>query len=123
MADNKFTNRDRLRRRMAAIPEAMKRRVHAALLQNANEFKEAAQRVVSVESGDLRDSHKVVDRTTPDRILIQASAGDERAFYARMVEFLGQPWFYPTYRSLKRRFKARVSRAGREGVKEALSRP
>lgn len=121
MADNEFTNKDRMRRRFAAIPQAIRAELHRVTLQNATELRDAQTRIVPVDSGDLRDSHKIEDRSDGVIVDVRVSAGDEKAFYARFVEFNQQPWFFPSYRALKRRMKSRRARAVNKAVKAAVT--
>jgi HK97 gp10 family phage protein len=49
-------------------------------------------------------------------------AGNERAFYARWVEFgtvkmVGRPFFFPAYRAVRRRVRGRLTRATRKAAK------
>lgn len=72
----------------------------------------------------------------PD-LTVHLVAGNAKAWYAALVEFgtkphlnkgrfagtrhpgtTAQPYFYPAYRSLKRRYKARVTRAMRKALKD-----
>lgn len=77
----------------------------------------------------------------PD-LTVHIHAGDARAWYARIVEFgtrnartiqnyfghkgvnvtvaamPAQPFFYPAYRTLKKRMKSRLTRAARKAIKE-----
>jgi HK97 gp10 family phage protein len=74
----------------------------------------------------------------PD-LTVTVHAGDEKAFYAAFIEFgtkgpykvggkfagamhpgiTAQPFFYPSYRALKRRMKSRLTRSGRKAIREA----
>jgi HK97 gp10 family phage protein len=75
----------------------------------------------------------------PD-LSVTVHAGDARAWYAALVEFgtnphenkgrfsgtqhpgaQASPYFYPSYRALKRRMKSRATREARKGIKEALA--
>lgn len=112
--------------------------------KGANEIVAMAKSLVPVDSGALRDSigwtwgdapegsiqlGKVrASRDGDEAITIYAgtrnkSLGDADAFYARFVEFGTQhmapsPFFYPSYRMLKRRVKGRVTRSMKKAIRE-----
>jgi HK97 gp10 family phage protein len=111
---------ERLRRRFARIPIETKRGVRVALEQGADELVEMQKRLVPIDRGELRESIKKEDG--PHELSIHVEAGDERAFYARWVEFgtlrtPASPYFFPAYRSLRRRIRGRISRAVRKAVR------
>lgn len=111
---------DRLKRRLAKLPARMKAEVKAALDKSADELVAFQQRQVPVDDGDLRDSIRKQDGRHELEVIV--SAGDEKAFYAAMVEFgtsktVAQPYFFGPYRALRRRIKSRTSRAVRKAVR------
>lgn len=74
----------------------------------------------------------------PD-LSVTVHAGDAKAFYAAFIEFgtephpqggafkgtdhpgtSPQPFFFPAYRTLKKRIKGRITRAGRKAIKDAV---
>jgi HK97 gp10 family phage protein len=125
MANNRFSNKSRALKRMAALPAAIKVETKAALLKNAVMVMEAQRQAAPVDDGDLRESGKVKDISDSARIAVQVGFGDEKAFYARMVEFgtpkqHAQPFFYPVYRSLKKRVIASIARAAGKGARKAV---
>jgi HK97 gp10 family phage protein len=96
------TGLDRLRYKLTKkIPDAVRNRVKEAMEQSAEEAVSAMKSLVSVESGDLRDSigwtwgdppkgavivaHSRAKSKTGLRITIYA--GNDQAYYARWVEF------------------------------------
>lgn len=140
---NKFEGLDRLKRKLAAMPEAVKTRARAALEKNATEITDMQKRLAPFKSGALRNSINWVYGSPPKSALssgdtesagfisgirVSVFAGDDAAFYARWVEFgtqqgvPAQPFFYPAYRALKKRAKARLARAVRDGVKAAAGK-
>jgi HK97 gp10 family phage protein len=124
MARAKFSNKARALKKLSGIPAAVRGEVRVAMAQNRFELEEAIRGAAPVRTGDLRDSVKSKDISTEDRIAYNVSAGDETAFYARMVEFgtprqHAQPFFYPVYRSLRKRLLSRVSRAVSKGARKA----
>lgn len=111
---------ERLKRRFARLPVKIKAQVREALDKSADELVAMQQRLVAVDDGDLRDSiHK---RDGHHELSIEVAAGNNKAFYAPFVEFgtvnqPAQPFFFPSYRALRKRIKSRTSRAVRKAVK------
>jgi HK97 gp10 family phage protein len=162
MASNRFANKARVLQRMAQLPSAIKDAVRIAQQQNAAELTAAIKGAAPVDTGDLRDSVRAwkEGETVPSGTLsaggsgetlpelaFAVTAGDDKAFYARWVEFgtvagrvggvtrnasgrvrkvyrdhpgtAAQPFFYPIYRSLKKRLLNRVARAAGKGARKA----
>jgi HK97 gp10 family phage protein len=160
----KIEGADRLKRRLerlASINGPVRRRVREALQQNGAEITAQMKAVVPRDSGDLANSIKAVFGTyqvananvrgvsttgggagDPD-LTLHIVAGDEKAWYARIVEFgtkeprtvkryfgnanqtvtvgamPAKPFFFPVYRANKRRAKGRITRAMKAGFREA----
>lgn len=126
------------------IPDRVRMRTRAALEKGADEIVAMAKALVPVDSGALRDSigwtwgdapegsitlgNVRASKDGDEVITIYAGTrnknlGDKDAFYVRFVEFGTQkmpphPFFYPSYRTLKRRVKGRVTREMRKAIKE-----
>lgn len=128
---------DALTRKLTVvIPAKVEAATRAAMEKGADELVAMMKRLAPVDSGDLRDSIAwtwgaaprnsiVLAKSSPDgkgmRIVVYA--GDDFAFYARMVEFgtvksAAQPFFFPSYRAMKKRIKSRVNRAMRKAIRE-----
>lgn len=112
--------------RLKKVAPAIKRRVNVALETGAAEYAGMMQRLAPVADGDLRDSIVYYARLDAEGLVWIVSAGDDRAWYARWVEFgtpttRAQSFFYPSVRALRRRVKARVVRAWRLGIKESAA--
>lgn len=143
-----------LNKKVAAIPKRVEARAKAAMEKGADELVAMMKRLVPVDDGDLRDSIGWTWGNAPKGSVVLAEsgadsrglkitvyAGNEKAYYARWVEFgtaphnvaLGggtvagvkqaaagegnghpgskaQPFFFPSYRSLKKRIRARIRR-------------
>lgn len=100
----KVQNRDRLAKRLAAIQGAPRKAIHEALKQSAEEVTAMQKRLAPVKSGDLKNSigytfgnYKAVNANVrgvtagggagdPD-LSVTIHAGDEKAWYAALVEF------------------------------------
>lgn len=120
-------NRERLMRKLKALPEAVKADIRVALERSADEIVALAKSLVPVDKGALRDSIGWTYGEAPKGSMALATggsgdlkvtvyAGSSDAFYARWVEFgtvnmSGIPFFFPAYRALRRRVRSRVSRA------------
>lgn len=127
-----FTNRDRLRRKMKAIPVEVRKVAREQLKKNAEELVETQKRFAAMSfkdpSGKLQSGIKQQDVSDPTRITrkVSASAKDEKGRdYAAWVEFgtsksEAAPYFWVGYRLLKRRFRSRMTRAAKKAVQEAV---
>lgn len=144
-----------LNKRMRAISPNVRKAGRSAMEKGAAEIVDMMKRLAPVEDGDLRDSidwnwtEKGGGVPLPEgneRIVIHA--GDERAWYARLVEFgtaphtiamkrksimsdgetfygkevqhpgsTAHPFFYPAYRTNRKRVKDRIRRATRAALK------
>lgn len=129
----RITGLTQLRAKLKAMPAEVRKEIHAAMEAGAEEMVQMAKRLCPVASGDLRDSIGWTWDEAPAgaMVLAQSTAGDERitifagnskAFYARWVEFgsvktSAWPFFYPSYRALKKWIKARTSRAVGKAMK------
>lgn len=113
---------DKATARMRRMPQEVKRELFTAMHKNGIEITDAIRRAAPVESGKLRDSTGFRDESTPGKIAIAVTSGSDRAWYAKMVEFLHSPYFFPTIRAYKKRMKSRLNRAANKGIKKALNR-
>lgn len=120
-----FSNRDRLRRRLRAIPIAVRKAAREQLQKNAEELVQTQKGFAPVDDGALKGTIKQEDVSDSTRISRRISAGGRAAPYASWVEFghgqaAPRPFFWPAYRLKRRRFKARMSRAAKKAVQEAI---
>jgi HK97 gp10 family phage protein len=102
--------------------------------KSAQEIVALAKHLCPVDSGDLRDSigwtwgdapagSMVLASTGGAALRITIYAGDSDAFYARWLEFgtvkmAAHPYFFPAYRTLRKRVKGRTKRAINKAVKQ-----
>lgn len=118
----------RLKRQLTVeVPGAVKAAARKALRAGANELVDEMRRLVPVDQGDLRDSISWTFGDAPAgtlaidsfggnsdlRVTIYAGGGD--AYYAFFQEFgtrfqPGTPFFFPSYRKLRRRVRSRITR-------------
>lgn len=124
-----------LRKKLAAIPNATKSEIRKVIEVSAAEMVSLAKTLAPVDSGDLRDSIRsepgthdlaVVVRAGGDSTTVPARAGRGEHDYSVSVEHgtidtPEQPFFWPSYRAVKKRAKGRASRAVRKAVKRAIA--
>lgn len=131
------SGRERLRRRLEAIPAVVRKAVEPALMKSADEMADAMRRFAPRDTGALIDSITVSgpgqttpaysqpggSQTVPENA-VAITAGNSEVRYAHLVEYgtakaHAQPFFWPAYRLLKNRAKRRIRRAVGKAVKEA----
>lgn len=127
-----FTNRDRLRRRLKAIPVEVRKALKVQNAQNAADLvavqKSFAATSFSDPTGKLQAGIRHQDVSASTRISQKVSAGakDEKGRdYAAWAEFGTSkndpsPFFWPAYRLMKRRMKSRMTRAAKKAVQGAV---
>jgi HK97 gp10 family phage protein len=126
----------RLQRRLAAIPTAVKEAVQPALQKSAAELVAMMKQLAPVETGHLRDSIVATPagQSTPaysqpggSQIVpenaVMVTAGNSEVRYPHLVEYgtanaPAQPYFWPSYRLLKKRLGNRVKRSVSKAVRE-----
>jgi len=121
-----FKGRARYHLKMRDLPRAVRQELAQAAEKNARDVSALQRQTVTVDDGDLKASHKVVP-VRSDVIRWRVTAGDEKAFYARMIEFgtprnMAQPWFYPSYRVLKPKIRARNRAAVKRAIRKVMGR-
>lgn len=127
---------ERLLKRLDDIPKAVVEAVQPALAQSGNELAGAMKHLAPVDTGALRDSIAVTpagERTPPysqpgGSMVVPANAvvitvGNSETRYPHLVEYgtadaPAQPYFWPSYRLLKRRITNRIKRGVSKAVKE-----
>lgn len=124
----------RLKKRLEAIPVAVRAAIKPAMEKSAQEIVALAKALCPVNDGDLRDSIGWTWGDAPEGSIVLAAsegaalritiyAGDDEAFYARWVEFgtshsLPEAFFIPAYRLNKKRAANRIKRAISKAVRE-----
>jgi len=139
-----------LQRKLKALQEKTAPKIALAMEQAAQRTVDLAKSLVPVDSGDLRNSIGWTWGEAPKGSIKLAStragatkltifAGDDKAFYARWVEFgtaphanggqfagtqnpgtRAQPFFYPAWRATKKQVQGMLRKAIRDAVKEAV---
>lgn len=151
----KIQGKEKFAKQLAALPQAMKAEIRKAIITSAEEMVDVAKRFVPVKSGALRRSigfnvGAAGAATTAgnaraakgdEGLAATVYAGDDRAYYAHMIEFgtaphtnkgrfagsqhpgtSAQPFFFPAYRFTRKRAKARLARAVNKGAKKAFGK-
>jgi HK97 gp10 family phage protein len=129
--------REKFRAAIRALPEEIKEELRKVLGESAEEIAAMARRLVPVEEGDLRASigwtfgrppkgSLTLAQADVSDISVSVYAGNNRAFYARWVEFgtvkmRARPFFFPSYRALKRRVRGRVTRATTKAARKVAA--
>jgi HK97 gp10 family phage protein len=115
---------DRLKAKLAAMPQAAKQGIMPALNKKADELVAMQKRIVPVDDGDLRDS---IEKTEGrHELAITVWAGGPTAIHARWVEFgasktTAKPFFYPSYRALRKRIRSSISYASKKAAQKVAA--
>lgn len=140
----KIQGLEALRAKLKAMPEAIKAEVRASLVQSANEIADTARALAPVDDGDLQGSIKVTEPggVTPlyssggshqvGDMAVAVTAGNSSVRYSANVEFghdgkgnpdgaAPRPFFWPAYRSKKKRVRNRTARAINKAAKKIWS--
>lgn len=142
----KVTGVEALNRKFKAMPKAVEERLKRAMAKSADEIVRDMKRLVAKDTGALGDSISWTwgDAPAGAMTIAQASAGegtirltiyagtrdkklgDRDAFYARFVEFgtrkmAAKPFFFPAYRSNRKRAANRIKSGIRRAVKDVMA--
>lgn len=145
----KIKNRDRLRRRLMALPPAIRAGIKPALEAGATEITELQYSLVPVDTGLLRASIDWGYGEPPEGaklgskgqkepaggetdLKISIWAGSPEAYYARWVEFgthagkghhatAAKPFFYGPYRALRGKVFQKIGAATNKAIRKAAS--
>lgn len=121
-----------LNKALAAMPRKVEIATRKAMEKGADELVAMMQRLVPVDQGDLRASIGWTWGEAPKGATVLAeSAPDERGlkitvyatdFKAHWLEFgtvkmRAQPYFFPSWRTLRKRIKSRIVREQKKAIK------
>lgn len=120
-------SRRRLSIKLNRLKPEIVRDLRPSVEQNARIVHEAQYRLAPEQEGDLKDSLTYYAVVGFNGLRWRVTAGDEKAFYARMIEFgtprnAASPFFYPAYRAVRRGLRARMSRATRKAIQRVARR-
>lgn len=126
----------RFQQRMRALPEAVRKATGPAAVKGAEEIAELQRRLAPKDTGALAASIAVTgpgqatppysqpggSYTVPEGAAA-VSAGNTEVRYAHLVEYgtaraPAQPFFWPAYRSLRKRAANRIKRAMAKAIRE-----
>ncbi|MBZ9653544.1 HK97-gp10 family putative phage morphogenesis protein [Phyllobacterium lublinensis] len=117
------------------IPDRLRKSAIAAMETGADELVAMMKTLVPVEKGELRDSigwtfgkppkgTRVIGQTDPNSgdPVITIFAGNDKSFYAAFQEFgtvnmQPNPFFFTSWRTLRRRIRARITREINKAIK------
>lgn len=122
-------NRERLERKLKALPNNGADKVRKAIAKGAPELADAARTLAPHRDGDLQKSigHEIAADG------LSATVGSD-LYYARFVEFgtkgggknrpkhrgtKARPFLFPAYRLMKKRIVGRIKRSVKAAVKQA----
>lgn len=132
-------NKDRVFRKLKKTVPDLDKNLRGALSKSGDEWVDRASDYVPRRSGALAQSIGWTFGTVPQTArlfsrggsrdaggspVITLYAGDDEAFYAGIVEHghagaPAQPYFWPSYRLLRRKIKSRLSRVISKTIKKA----
>lgn len=126
----------RLKRRLAAIPQAVKEQAYKDTHAAAEDIAKRMRLLVPIDSGDLRDSITVTPggQSTPPHSQpggsnvvpenkVAITAGNNGVRYPHLVEYgteqaEAQPFFWPGYRLGKKKATAKIKRGISKAIKD-----
>jgi HK97 gp10 family phage protein len=131
---------ERFKRRLDAIPSAVKNAVKPSLEKSGNELVAQMKRAVPIDTGALRDSLTMTPsgqatpaysqpggtHVVPENAVV-VTAGNSDVRYAHLVEYgttkaNAEPYFWPSLRALKDKIKRRTANAIRDAVRKDWGR-
>lgn len=137
MASFPAANKARAVQRMQRLHPAIKRKVQAQMADNAAELVAMQKRLAPKDDGTLASTIRHADVSDESRIAQKIEAGGPATTkpirsggpptdYAVHVEHgtsdtKAVPFFFSSYRALRKRMRARLTRAGKVGIAEAVS--
>jgi HK97 gp10 family phage protein len=126
----------RLKRRMLALPKAVREAASRATVEGAEDLAKAMRNLAPVDTGELRDSIVVTpggqttppysqpggSRAVPENAAM-VTAGNADVRYPHLVEYgtkdaAAQPFFWPAVRSKKKKIANRVKRATSKAARD-----
>jgi HK97 gp10 family phage protein len=138
MAKATIEGLDKLRKQLLErIPAAAKQAMQESLETSGREMVSTAKALAPVREGELRASITMTTagektplyssggRQAVGDLSVKVTAGDYLVRYAALVEYgtkkmAARPFFWPAYRSIKKRLRSRTSRAINSALKKAL---
>ena len=119
------TGLEELEKRLLALPAAVLAATKEANNQNALDFMRRIAAIIPIDTGRLLASMRKVD---VGPIGVRVEIGDTHPYYLNYIEYghmdggrhvPARPFWWPTWRLNKKRFKARTARIARAALKKA----
>lgn len=141
MADESARSLARLKQRMNAIPQEVRKAVQPALRQSGHEVADMIEQLAPEDTGKLKGSIAVTmpGQSTPaysqpggsrvaGELEVLVTAGDEDVRYAHLVEYgtteaAAQPFFWPGFRLTRGDATKRIKSAIVRAVKKNWGKP
>lgn len=134
----KIEGLDKLRAKLRAMPAEIRSEVEAVLISSAEEVASTARALAPVDDGELKASIAVTPpggstplyssggRQSVGELKAVVTAGNGAVRYADNVEFghgnaAPRPYFWPAYRSKRKRIRSRIARAIGKAAKKIWS--
>lgn len=133
----KALGQDKLIKKLRLMPKVAKDEIKVALAKGADEIVLMARALAPKDSGDLARSiawtwgeapkgAMVLARGEVGELTLTIFAGSDKAYYARWIEFgtqkmQAQPFFFVSYRALRKRTKSRITRATTKAAKKVAA--
>ncbi|MET3601815.1 HK97-gp10 family putative phage morphogenesis protein [Martelella mangrovi] len=129
--------RAKLQKKLDRLPKVAKTMIRDAMAEQADDIVRMMKSLVPVDNGDLRDSIgwtwgrnvpkgatvvAAVKQSLGGDLTITVYAGNEKAYYARWIEFgtvkmKAQPYFYVSWRANQKNAKRKIRKATRNAAK------
>lgn len=114
-----------LRSKLWQIDNRVRDAAEQALEDGAEETAKMMRGLVPVDQGDLKRSIRIVKGRNKRGPFIRIIGGDDKAYYARWVEFgtaanPARPFFFPAWRANRRRVRSRITRQTRKAIRQAI---
>lgn len=140
LAVSRSAQLERILKRMEAIPKEVREQVKPALAASGQELARTMRMLAPEDEGDLKRSIAVTmpGDTTPaysqpggsrmaGPLEVLVTAGNQDARHSHLLEYgttkmPAKPYFWASYRLLKRRMRRRIARAIAKAVKDGASK-
>ncbi|MBD9569037.1 HK97-gp10 family putative phage morphogenesis protein [Ensifer sp. ENS08] len=121
-----------LEKKLLAMPKRVEIAARKAMEKGADELVQMMRRLVPVDQGDLRESIAWTWGEAPkESVVLAESEPDARGlkitvyatdYKARWIEFgtikmRAQPFFFPSYRTLRKRIQSRIKREVKKAIR------
>ena len=106
------------------MPEEVRKKLEAAIELSAKEHREMAQRLVPVDESHIKNSiRRDTRKNRVNELVVTNIAGHPYADtgeYVAIIEFTKRPFWFPSWRAIRKRVRRRIAKAMREAIKAAI---